>query len=166
MTWLARGPTPHDIVVTNGPHIRVTEEGSDASAIGQVLSGAGGEVTLAIDVQSPRWAAFDTIEVFANAVPDITSEVTALEPIACFTVTPEADLPPEDPCAQAPLGTAPLDVNLVAVAPGFQRHEASATLTLWSPCPRYSRPAASESNVHRRVSFPSRQSQATSTARV
>ena len=136
-TLLARGPTPHDIVVTNGPHIRVTEEGSDASAIGQVLSGAGGEVTLAIDVQSPRWAAFDTIEVFANSIPDVTSEVTALEPIACFTVTPEADLPPEDPCAQAPLGVAPLDVSLVAVAPGFQRHEASATLTLSRTDPLY-----------------------------
>ncbi|HEU5059388.1 MAG TPA: CehA/McbA family metallohydrolase [Kofleriaceae bacterium] len=136
-TLLGRGPTPHDIVVTNGPHIRVTRQGSDTSAIGQVLAGAGGEVTLAIDVQSPRWAAFDTIEVFANAIPDVTSDVTVLQPIACFTVTPEADLPPEDPCAQAPLGSAPLDVNLVAVAPGFQRREASVALTLSRTDPLY-----------------------------
>jgi hypothetical protein len=110
--------------------IRVTEQGDDASAIGKVVAGAGGEATLAISVQSPRWAEFDTIEIFANAIPDIRSDVTVLQPVACFTVVPEADLPPDDPCAKAPLGSAPLDVNLVAVAPGFQRYEASATITL------------------------------------
>ena len=136
-TLLGRGPSPHDVVVTNGPLIRVTEQGKPASAIGQVVSGSGGEVTLAISVQSPRWAAFDTIEVFANAIPDLTSGESIIQPIACFTVVPEADLPPEDPCAQAALGSAPLAVDLVAVAPGFQRHEASATLTLSTDDPLY-----------------------------
>ena len=129
-TLLGQGPSPRDVVVTDGPMIRVTEQGEDASAIGKVVDGAGGEATLAITVQSPRWAEFDTIEIFANAVPDIRSDVTVLQPVACFTVVPEADLPPDDPCAKAPLGSAPLDVNLVAVAPGFQRYEASATITL------------------------------------
>ena len=136
-TLLGQGPSPRDVVVTTGPMIRVVEDGESASAIGKVVTGAGGEATLAISVQSPRWAAFDTIEVFANAVPDITSDETVLHPVACFTVVPEADLPPEDPCAQAPLGSALLDVNLVAVAPGFQRYEASATLTLSTDQPLY-----------------------------
>lgn len=136
-TLLGKGPSPRDVVITDGPMIRVTEQGDDASAIGRVIAGAGGEASLSIRVQSPRWAEFDTIEIFANAVPDIRSEVTALEPIACFTVTPAADLPPEDPCAQAPLGSAPLDVDLVAVAPGFQRYEATASITLSTDQPIY-----------------------------
>jgi hypothetical protein len=41
-----------------------------------------------------------------------------------------ADLPPGDPCAQAPLGTARLTVRKVAVAPGFSRWQARAEITL------------------------------------
>jgi hypothetical protein len=129
-TLLGQGPSPRDVVVTTGPMIRVTKQGSSASAIGQVVAGQAGAATLAISVQSPRWAAFDTIEVFANSVPDIESHDTVLQPVACFTVVPEADLPPGDPCAAAPLGARPLDVELVAVAPGFQRYQATAAITL------------------------------------
>src|SRR4029079_19329628 len=75
---LGQGPSPRDVVVTTGPMIRVSEQGETGSAIGQVIAGSGGEVTLDIGVQSPRWAAFDTIEVFANSVPDIKSNETVL----------------------------------------------------------------------------------------
>jgi len=126
-TLLGQGPSPRDVVVTTGPMIRVHEQGNATSAIGQVVAGTGGQATLAISVQSPRWAAFDTIEVFANSVPDIKSTETVLHPVACFT---SAALPEGDPCSDAPLGSHPLDVNLVAVAPGFQRYEADATVTL------------------------------------
>jgi hypothetical protein len=124
---LGQGPSPRDVVVTTGPMIRVSEQGETGSAIGQVIAGSGGEVTLDIGVQSPRWAAFDTIEVFANSVPDIKSTETVLHPVACFT---SAELPAGDPCSDAPLGSHPLDVSLVAVAPGFQRFEAQAAITL------------------------------------
>lgn len=133
-TLLGQGPSPRDVVVTTGPMIRVTAQGDSKSAIGQVVTGSGGQATLAIGVQSPRWAAFDTIEVFANSVPDIKSNETLLHPVACFTA---ADLPDGDPCADAPLGSHPLDVNLVAVAPGFQRYEAATTITLSTDQPLY-----------------------------
>jgi hypothetical protein len=126
-TLVGRGATPHDQVVSNGPFIRVTQQGQSASAIGKVIAGEAGEVTLTIRVQSPRWAAFDTIEVFANAIPQVDGGETIVEPVACFSA---AELAENHPCALAPLGSSPLTVNEVAVAPGFTRYQATATITL------------------------------------
>jgi len=126
-----RGPTPRDVVVTNGPAIRLTSPADGSSVIGRELAPESGEVRIDIAVQSPTWAAFDVIEVFANAVPDVgASGPTSLGPVKCFvTVAPET-LNPSDPCVAAPLGVEQIAVDRVAVAKGFERFEASATLVV------------------------------------
>ena len=137
-TLAGRGPTPHDMVITNGPHIGVTVQGQTTSAIGRVVDGsAAGEVTLTISVQAPTWAEFDTLEVFANAIPEVGARVTSLQPVACFTRVPQAELDPADPCASAPLGATVLAVDRVEVAPGFERYEATVDITLSSDQPIY-----------------------------
>ena len=130
------GRAARDVVVTNGPHVSVTEQGDTDSVIGATVEGDG-TVTLTIDVQSPRWAHFDTIEVFANATPDSDAEDTTQFPAACFTTTPEADLAEDDPCALAPLGVQLLDVQEVPVVEGFTRYEATVDVTLASDQPIY-----------------------------
>jgi hypothetical protein len=132
-TLAGRGPAPRDVVLTNGPHVRVTQAGE--SVIGRTLAGDGGPVTLDIAVQAPTWAEFDVIEVFANAVPPVGSRDTALLPVKCFvTVAPEK-LGKNDPCASAPLGAEQITVELVPVGEGFERLEASATFTLQASDP-------------------------------
>src|SRR5262249_14976839 len=91
---------------------------------------ATGTVTFTVSVQAPAWAKFDTIEVFANATPDITSDVTALQPVMCFTPVAEADLDANDPCKMALLGSTQLVVDKVEVAPGFARYQASVDVTI------------------------------------
>ena len=137
------GRSPRDVFITNGPLVRVTEQGDDASVIGGVVAGAG-TAALTVSVQSPRWASFHTIEVFANAVPDVEDEVTTQYPVICFTTIPEADLDPADPCAMAPLGVQPLAIDEVEVAPGFTRYEASVDVTLASDQPIYPDGASGE----------------------
>jgi hypothetical protein len=124
-----RGDTPRDLVVTNGPHIRVTQNG--ASAIGRVLSTTTGQVEFDISVQSPSWAEFDVIEIFANAVPDVNGASTVLAPVKCYVTVDPKTLNPNDPCASAPLPAEQFDVDLVNVGgPEFQRFEAQLTLVL------------------------------------
>ena len=129
-TLAGRGSTAYDVVLTNGPHIRVTQQGEVGSVIGKVIEASGGEVTLTIEVEAPMWAEFDTIEVFANATPELGADVTSLPPVACFTPVAQDDLDPADPCASAPLGATVLDVSPVEVAPGFDRWEATVNVTL------------------------------------
>jgi hypothetical protein len=118
--------------------IRVTRQGEAASAIGQVIDGsADGSVTLSINVQAATWSRFDTIEVFTNAVPDVNDDVTVLQPAACWTPVAEVDLDPADPCASAPLGATQLTVGKVEVAPGFERYEATVSITLDRDQPLY-----------------------------
>lgn len=128
------GQTAQDIVVTNGPMLRVTD-GAGASVIGSVVS-ASGDVTLTIEVQSADWVDFDTVEIFANEVhEEIAADVTALSPIACFSSRDPASMMPTDPCLNAPVGGAQqLDVNLESVGGGpgssFLRRTATLTVTL------------------------------------
>ena len=130
-TLAAKNSTPRDVVVTDGPMIWVTRQGQSTSAIGRVIDGsAGGAVTLTIKVQAATWAQFDTIEVFANAIPDESSKITALQPVACFTPVAADQLDPNDPCKAAPLGATQLTVQRVQVAPGFDRYEATVNVTL------------------------------------
>jgi hypothetical protein len=59
----------HKIVVSAGPFIKAyisNEEGSLAG-IGETI--VGNRVKLVIDVQSPEWAWFDTVEIYANTEP-------------------------------------------------------------------------------------------------
>ncbi|HTE51142.1 MAG TPA: CehA/McbA family metallohydrolase [Kofleriaceae bacterium] len=126
-----RGETPRDVVVTNGPLIRVTRDGEAGSAIGRTLAAEGGLVDLAVTVQSPSWAEFDVIEVFANATPEIGSPVTSLLPVKCFVTVAPGSLDKNDPCASAPLGVDQIAVDLVdAGAPGFQRYQASVVVSI------------------------------------
>ncbi len=132
-TLAGRGPAPRDVVLTNGPHIRISQAGQAGSVIGRTLEGES--VQLDIAVQAPTWAEFDVIEVFANAVPELGSRDTALLPVKCFvTVAPET-LGKTDPCASAPLGAEQIAVARVPVGEGFERLEASASLTLQASDP-------------------------------
>jgi hypothetical protein len=123
------GRVPRDVIVTNGPHLSVSA--GAGSAIGAVVDGTAGSVALTIDVVSPDWAAFDTVEAFINATPDTDNKrVTAVQPAICFTSRPLDSLDPADPCELAPLPPQPLTVALVEVAPGFFRYQASVQLTV------------------------------------
>lgn len=115
-TLAGRNGSVHDVIVTDGPFIEVTLDGSTASAIGATVDGSGG-ITLDISVTSAGWAEIDTIEVFANNTPPIGDE--ALEqswvprPVACFTAR-EGTPAPNDPCALAPINGS-LDVTTTPV---------------------------------------------------
>lgn len=129
-----RGPTARDVVVTNGPLIRVSRQGQAGSAIGTTQAAAGGQVSLAVSVQSPSWAEFDVIEVFANATPPpvvARDQPTSLTPVKCFVTVSPGSLGPNDPCASAPLGADQMTVSLVNVgSAAFQRYQASVVVTL------------------------------------
>jgi hypothetical protein len=130
-----RGDAPRDVVLTNGPHIRVSLAGQAGSVIGSTLEADGGAVQLDIAVQAPTWAEFDVIEVFANAIPEVGTADTALLPVKCFVTVDPKTLPPTDPCASAPLGAEQIAVDVVPVGEGFERLEAAAALTLQASDP-------------------------------
>lgn len=123
------GADPRDVVLTNGPHIQVAQAGSSESALGAVLDGTSGSVTLDIDVLAPEWAAIDTLEVFANATPDLDADSSALQPLYCYTTRAPADLAENDVCALTPDGAQPLDVQLVPVA-SARRYQATVSLVV------------------------------------
>nr|MBA3542030.1 PHP domain-containing protein [Deltaproteobacteria bacterium] len=118
-----------DIVVTNGPMLAVTVGGQPA--LGRVVPGAGG-VTIQVVITSPDWAEIDTLEVFANTTPDPVdvNESTALVPLKCWTNRPLAGLDPKDPCTLAAIAPEPMTVTLANVNGGFQRYQATVTVTL------------------------------------
>lgn len=129
------GQTARDVVLTNGPHILLSRAGESTSAIGETLAGDAGTISFDVRVLSPTWAAIDTIEVFANATPDVPSvaspiEVTALEPLYCFTTRAPADMAVNDVCAGAVGGPRPLDVSEVAVGASASRFEATVRITV------------------------------------
>lgn len=123
------GTENRDLVLTNGPHIRVTESGAQASALGAVLDGTGGTVTLDISVVSPTWAHIDTLEVFVNATPDLEADSSALQPLYCYTSRALDELADNDVCALTPLGPAPLDVQRVPQG-NAENFQASVQLTV------------------------------------
>jgi hypothetical protein len=117
------GAAARDVVVTNGPMIRVTRSGSPA--IGRVLEATSGEVTFEIVASVAGWADLDTIEVFANATFDrLPSGSSALPPLAC--ATSRTGLSERDPC----FGAEPLEVTTVELVGGATRREARWTFTL------------------------------------
>jgi hypothetical protein len=108
-----------DVVVTNGPFVQVSAADGDASVIGAVLEGSGGRIALDVRVTAPAWAAFDTLEVFANATPEVPQpgkplDVTALAPHLCYTSRPADTLAANDVCAAAVGGAQPLVVTSTA----------------------------------------------------
>jgi hypothetical protein len=124
------GTTNRDIVVTNGPHIQVSVAGQTSSALGAVIDGTSGSVTLHVTVVSPDWAVFDTLEIFANATPDVNSADTVLQPLFCFTSRDSLELAESDVCALASQGAQALEVSLVEVAAGVGRYQASLQVTI------------------------------------
>ncbi|RMH39888.1 MAG: hypothetical protein D6689_15355 [Deltaproteobacteria bacterium] len=130
-TLTGRGGTPRDIIMTNGPHIMIDAAGFTGSPIGSVVDGTSGSVDLTIRVYAPDWAEFDTIELFVNSTPNSRErKETWLQPAACFTSRDIDTLPDNAPCALAPIAPRAMTVDLVDVAPGYQRYEATVTFTL------------------------------------
>lgn len=126
-----RGDRPRDVIVTDGPFIRVTRAGDDQSVVGSTVAAEGGAARLTVSVQSPAWAEFDVIEVFANATPLGGAPITSLEPIKCYVTVAPGSLDPNDPCASAALGTDQITVDLVNVGgPAFQRYEATVDVVI------------------------------------
>ncbi len=123
---------PRDVIVSNGPFVRVRAAGTDASAIGSVIPARGGSVALDIEVVSTAWAPISTVEVFANQTPDAlpAGAPSALIPTACFTA--RVSRQPADTCDAAPLGGAQalqVAFETVAHAPGAGRWRARARFT-------------------------------------
>jgi hypothetical protein len=124
------GAMSRDIVVTNGPHIQVSVAGQTSSALGAVIDGTSGAVTLDVTIVAPDWAAFDTLEIFANATPDVNSADTLLQPLSCFTSRAPLDIAGNDVCALTPRGPQALEVSLVEVTAGVKRYQASVQVTI------------------------------------
>jgi hypothetical protein len=122
------GPVPRDLILTDGPMLRVSVVGQLDSAIGRVVSAPTGAIALTVSVTSPEWADFDTIEVFANETPDspVTGS-TALTPLGCWTT--RAGLLAADPCRKAAMPAQPLTVIRETTPPG-PRLTATAVLNI------------------------------------
>lgn len=119
---------PRDVVVTNGPFVRVRPAGSPASAIGGLLAAPDGRVALDVVVTAADWVPFDTVEIFVTQTPDPPGPgaSTVLVPTLCFTArSPRA---PSDPCDAAVGGARPLSVERVDLPGGAVRLRASIAL--------------------------------------
>ncbi|MBI5480068.1 MAG: CehA/McbA family metallohydrolase [Deltaproteobacteria bacterium] len=104
-TLRRQGPYPGNVVVSNGPMIKVQVGGDPAAGIGATVTPTAGVVSLAIEVTAPPWAPVDTVELFAGTTYDDGGNVTGpLVPTACFTA--RTDRSAEDTCDQAALGGA------------------------------------------------------------
>jgi hypothetical protein len=123
---------PKDVIVSNGPMLRVEVGGQPA--IGSTVTPAGdGTVSFTVSAESAEWIEFDTIEVFANSTFDdpVGDEPTALQPIVCFTSKPVASLMPTDPCLNAAKGGAQvMTVQLVSVSGPDRKRTATVTFSL------------------------------------
>jgi hypothetical protein len=123
------GGRARDVVLTDGPMIAVRAAGQPA--IGATVDASAGTVTLEVAIQAPDWAEIDTLEVFANATPDSPSkEASALVPLRCWTTRAPAAIDAKDPCALADLPPLAMTVKKVSVGNGFDRFEATVTVTL------------------------------------
>jgi hypothetical protein len=81
---------------TNGPFVRVTVEAASTGetgghALGEptLIGTTNGSATVTVDIQSPLWAEFDTVEYYVNHVPtidDVDGDVTT-PPL--YRVTPD-----------------------------------------------------------------------------
>lgn len=132
-TQTGANQTPRDVVITNGPWIDVKV--GTVNALGRVFPSPGGAaVTLTVTIQSPDWAEFDTLEVFANTTPDPVpkSDDTTIIPLKCWTTRNLTTLMMNDPCKAAAMPAEALNVTLATIpGPGsYRRYEATVTVTL------------------------------------
>ena len=95
------------------------------------VSSSNGEVTLEIHVQSPRWAAWDRIEIYSNAGGNVSAiPVDPAQPYL-YTAAPLQALVEGD-CNPATTGDGDFDINVVNVVPsvpGADRLDATVTRT-------------------------------------
>jgi hypothetical protein len=104
-TLRRQGPYPGDVVVSDGPMIKVQVGGDPTKGIGSTVTPNAGVVSLAIAVTAPPWAPIDTVEIFAGTTYDDGGNVKGpLVPTVCFTA--RANRTAEDTCDQAALGGA------------------------------------------------------------
>jgi len=68
----------HKVIVSAGPFIRVkaTNDSGETASVGETIHGK--KIKLTIDVSSPSWAWFDTVEVFVNTEPYPADDTTLL----------------------------------------------------------------------------------------
>jgi hypothetical protein len=119
-TLRRQGPYPGDVVLTDGPMIRVQVGGDPAAGIGATVTPAAGVVSLAIEVTAPPWAPVDTVEIFAGTTYDDAGNVVdPLVPTVCFTA--RQNRLAQDTCDQAPLGGAQALTVTTEAADGGER---------------------------------------------
>jgi len=114
-----------DLVVSNGPFIRVTNA-AGMPLIGRTIKPESGAVRLDITATLPAWmGALDTIEVIGgDAPPPFMRSQSAIPALACYTS--RTGLAANDICARARVvGAQPLTVT-----PMGDRLEAKVTVTL------------------------------------
>lgn len=128
---------------TNGPMVEITVTGDASSSSldlgSDTCSGVGGRpcardadgmgVTVQVDVQSPIWARFDTIELFVGTVPTqrtITGIQTGAGTVNVKRYCVTADMSVST--TGMTLTVNPVDSN--PVIPGHDRYEATATFAL------------------------------------
>jgi hypothetical protein len=127
------GATPRDMVVTNGPFLRVTDA-SGASLLGRTVLSVDEPVELNVTAITPGWMEIDTIEVFSNETYEPrTNAVTSLIPLLCYTTRPPGELHENDPCRNARMGGAQT-LTVEEIDPGVNglhlRREARVVVSL------------------------------------
>lgn len=109
-TLLGTNNTARDVIVTNGPFVKLTVNGE---GIGRTVTSAG-PLAIHVESHSPLWAPVDTLELFANTSFDIPGNDDPMVPALCFTTkaTPSAR------CASAVGGARPMTEALVQTVAG------------------------------------------------
>ena len=130
MTQTGAMSAPRDVIVTDGPMLDVTVGG--LPALGRVISSNGVAATIDVKIYAAEWAAFDTLEVFANSTPDgaTAHPDTELQPLKCWTSRDLSMLNAKDPCKVAVIAPEAMVVTLVTLPGGGKRFEATVHVTL------------------------------------
>ena len=86
-TLTASGGAVRDIVVTNGPMLRLfAGQGGQRVGIGGTTRPEADKLRIELQVETPDWSPIHTVEVFANnTFPSTGAAALPLAPIVCFT---------------------------------------------------------------------------------
>jgi hypothetical protein len=101
------------------------------------VSTGNGEVIFEIRVQSPRWAAWDRVEIYSNTGGNVSAVVVNAAQPYLYTATPLQTLVEGD-CNPATTGDGDFDIAVVNVAPGVpgaERLEATLSRTFTGVAP-------------------------------
>lgn len=117
-------------VGTNGPFVRITADATSTAqtaglelGLPTLISTIDGNVTVTVDIQSPTWAEFDTVELYVNSTT--TRSMSNKESgngqvsVKRYAITPDYTQ-----------NVSPTLVNVVPAVPGADRLEATATFNL------------------------------------